>query len=402
MLDMFRRIYDSLISPPEVPKAENPLRFGLLGASDIAPMSLILPAKTHPEVVIACVAARDRARAEKYAKKHGIESVHDTYQDCIYIPLPNSHHYEWAIRAIKAGKHVLLEKPCTSNGAEARKLFEHPAVTAPNAPVLLEAFHYTFHPAWQSFMQLIHHDPLAGPVKSAESYFYLPRGYFGKDDIRFRAMLDDSHPVVESVEFRKISESEHRGNTAEDLEQIDEAVMATFRSKAGAVGKLVADFSLAGSILGVKAPRLGWPKCVAELEEKEVSEEKVKLADGEKHLMQRTVTLYNHIAPVIYHSIVVEDQHSIRRNGTTTVKSWGNKTTIKAYDWADKSDGHPGGTSWSTYRYQLEEFVNRVRGRKGTGVWVEHQSSIDQMDVLDEMYKKGGLKIRPSRQIDED
>ena len=76
-------------------------------------------------------------------------------------------------------------------------------------------------------------------------------------------MLGDSHPVVESVEFRKLSESEHRGKTAEDLEQIDEAVMATFRSKAGAVGKLVADFSLAGSILGVKAPRLGWPKCVA-------------------------------------------------------------------------------------------------------------------------------------------
>lgn len=43
-------------------------------------MSLILPAKTHSEIIIACVAARDRARAEKYAKKHGIEGVHDTYQ----------------------------------------------------------------------------------------------------------------------------------------------------------------------------------------------------------------------------------------------------------------------------------------------------------------------------------
>lgn len=269
-------------------------------------------------------------------------------------------------------------------------------------------------------MQLIHHDPLAGPVKSADSYFYLPRGYFGKDDIRFRfalsggctmdfatycvshvrAMLGDSHPVVESVEFRKLSESEHRGKTAEDLEQIDEAVTATFRSKTGAVGRLFADFSLTGSILGFKVPGLGWPKCVAELEEKEVSEEEVKLGDGEKHFVQRTVTLYNHIAPVVYHSIVVEDQHSIRLDGTTTVKSWENKNTIKAYDWPDKSDGRPGGTSWSTYRYQLEEFVNRVRGRKGTGVWVEHQSSVDQMDVLDDMYKKGGLKIRPSRNID--
>lgn len=269
-------------------------------------------------------------------------------------------------------------------------------------------------------MQLIHHDSLAGPVKSAASYFYIPRGYFGKDDIRFRyalsggctmdlatycvshirAMLGDSHPVVESVEFRKISESEHRGQTAEDLEHVDEAVVATFRSKTGAVGRLNADLSLTGSFLGVKVPRMGWPKCVAELEQKEVSEEKETLRDGEKHFVQRTVTLYNHIGPVIYHSIVVEDQHSIRRDGTTTVKSWAKKNTIKTYDWPDKSDGRPGGASWPTYRYQLEEFVNRIRGRKGTGMWVEHQSSMDQMAVLDEMYEKGGLKVRPSREVD--
>lgn len=335
----------------------------------------------------------------------------------MYIPLPNSHHYEWAIRAIKAGKHVLLEKPCTSNATEARKLFGHPSVTAPNAPVLLEAFHYTFHPIWQTFMQLIHHDPLAGPVKSVASYLYMPRGYFGKDDIGFRyalsggctidlapycvshirGMLGDSRPVVENVTLRMISKSDYRDKQAEDLEQIDEAVMATFRSETGAVGRLDADLCLAGSFLGVKVPRMGWPKCVAELEEKEVSDaKKEKLGDGERHFVQRTVTLYNHIGPWIYHSIVVEDRHSIKRE-TTTVKSWTKKSTIKAYDWLDKSDGRPGGASWSTYRYQLEEFVNRVRGRKGTGVWVEHQSSMDQMAVLDEMYEKGGLKVRPSR-----
>ncbi|KAE8555212.1 hypothetical protein EYB25_003760 [Talaromyces marneffei] len=433
MFGMFRRIYESFISPPEVPKTDNALRFGLLGASDIAPMSLLRPAKTHPEVIIACVAARDRARAEEYAKKHGIEGVHDSYQDvlndpsidCIYIPLPNSHHYEWAIRAIAAGKHVLLEKPSTSNGAEAKKLFEHPVVTAPNAPVLLEAFHYPFHPTWQTFMQLIHNDPLAGPVKSAASYFSTPRGYFGKDDIRFRyalsggcnmdlatycvsqirQILGDSRPKVESVTFRTLSKSEHPENEVEDLEQIDEAVTATFKSKTGAVGRIGSDFALTGTFLGMKVPKLEWAKCIAELEEKEVSGEEeegkqTKLGDGEKHYVQRMVTLYNHIGPVVYHSIVVEDKHSIKRDGTTTVKSWTQKNTIKAYDWPDKSDGRQGGASWSTYRHQLEEFVNRVKGRKGTGVWVEHQSSMDQMAVLDEMYEKGGLKVRPSRAVE--
>jgi hypothetical protein len=211
-------------------------------------------------------------------------------------------------------------------------------------------------------------------------------------------MLGDSKPVVESVEFRTLSKSEHRDKQLEDLEQIDEAVTATFKSKSGAVGRLDADLCLTGSILGIKVPRIGWPKCVAELEEKEVHE-KEKLGDGEKHFVQRTVTLYNHIAPVIYHSIIVADKHSIKHEART-IKSWTKENTIKAYDWPDKSDGRPGGASWSTYRYQLEEFVNRVKGRKGTGVWVTGQSSMDQMAVLDEMYEKGGLKVRPSRQID--
>lgn len=274
-------------------------------------------------------------------------------------------------------------------------------------------------------MQLIHNDPLAGPVKSAASYFSTPRGYFGKDDIRFRyalsggcnmdlatycvsqirQILGDSRPKVESVTFRTLSKSEHPENEVEDLEQIDEAVTATFKSKTGAVGRIGSDFALTGTFLGMKVPKLEWAKCIAELEEKEVSGEEeegkqTKLGDGEKHYVQRMVTLYNHIGPVVYHSIVVEDKHSIKRDGTTTVKSWTQKNTIKAYDWPDKSDGRQGGASWSTYRYQLEEFVNRVKGRKGTGVWVEHQSSMDQMAVLDEMYEKGGLKVRPSRAVE--
>ena len=84
-----------------------------------------------------------------------------------------------------------------------------------------------------------------------------------------RAMLGDSHPVVESVKFRTMSQSQYqyRDKSQEDLEQIDEAVTATFKSKTGAVGILDADLSLSGRFLGMKVPSLGWPKCVAELEE---------------------------------------------------------------------------------------------------------------------------------------
>ena len=65
--------------PPEVPKAPSPVRFGILGAAAITLPALVIPAKSHPEVVLKGVAARDRARAEALARTHGIERVYDSY-----------------------------------------------------------------------------------------------------------------------------------------------------------------------------------------------------------------------------------------------------------------------------------------------------------------------------------
>ena len=55
-----------------------------------------------------------------------------------------------------------------------------------------------------------------------------------------------------------------------------------------------------------------------------------------------------------------------------------------------------GEKSWSTYRYQLEEFVNRVKGRDGSGAWIQGEESIKQMDMLDKTYEKAGMELRPS------
>ena len=83
-----------------------------------------------PEVEVVAVAARDRARAEKFARKHGIPTVHDSYEalladptiDAVYNPLPNGLHGEWTIAALEAGKHVLCEKPFTANAEEAEEV----------------------------------------------------------------------------------------------------------------------------------------------------------------------------------------------------------------------------------------------------------------------------------------
>lgn len=139
-----------LFNPPKAKKEPSALRFGILGAARIAPNALIAPAKSHPDVVIAAVAARDESKARAYAKTHGIATVYhgnDGYQklledptiDCIYNPLPNGLHYEWTMRALAAGKHVLLEKPSCNTAEETRKIFE---LAQAKGLVCLEAFHF--------------------------------------------------------------------------------------------------------------------------------------------------------------------------------------------------------------------------------------------------------------------
>jgi hypothetical protein len=69
-----------MLEPPQPEKESNPLRFGILGAANIAPPALINPALSHPGVVVAAVAARDEARAQAYATKHKIAKVFKSYQ----------------------------------------------------------------------------------------------------------------------------------------------------------------------------------------------------------------------------------------------------------------------------------------------------------------------------------
>ena len=110
--------------------ATDRVRIGTLGAARIAPGALIKPARKVADAEVVAVAARDPARAEKFARKHKIPKVHATYDDvigdpdvdAIYNPLPNGLHAEWTLKAITAGKHVLCEKPFTSNAAEAEQV----------------------------------------------------------------------------------------------------------------------------------------------------------------------------------------------------------------------------------------------------------------------------------------
>src|ERR1700690_3407252 len=130
---------------------QRPFRFGILGAARIAPDALIKAAQNVPAVEVVAIAARDPKRAREFATANGIPRVVATYDDLvndpgldvIYNPLPNSLHCEWSIAALRAGKHVLCEKPLASNAAEAERMTK---AAAESGKILGEAFHYRYHP----------------------------------------------------------------------------------------------------------------------------------------------------------------------------------------------------------------------------------------------------------------
>ena len=156
--------------------AVEPLRIGVLGAARISELSIVGPAAATGTRLVA-VAARDRGRAERFAKSHGIERVLESYADviadpeveAIYNPLANSLHAPWNKAAILAGKHVLTEKPFASNTAEAAQVRD---LARGRSLVLFEGFHYLYHPLMQRLMSLLA-DGKLGELRHVEGTMFM-------------------------------------------------------------------------------------------------------------------------------------------------------------------------------------------------------------------------------------
>jgi predicted dehydrogenase len=155
---------------PACPASDKPaVRIGLLGAAKVAPFSLLHPARRVPcSVRVVAVGARDVARAAKFARSWSIPN-HGDYAtvlssrevEAVYIPLINGLHYEWAAAALKAGKHVLVEKPITSNVYEARKLAR---LAWSRHLVLVEAYHWRHHPIARRLREVVMSGEIGSPV----------------------------------------------------------------------------------------------------------------------------------------------------------------------------------------------------------------------------------------------
>lgn len=326
---------------------QQPLRMGCLGAARIAPAALIRPAHVTEGVTVSALAARDPARAQAFAAKHGIPRVYDSYEalvgsadvDAVYIPLPNGLHGRWTEAALAAGKHVLCEKPFTANAEEARSVAK---VAAGSDRVVMEAFHWRYHPLAARMLEVVRSGEL-GEIRHVESSlcFPLPRWR----DIRWQldlaggSLMDAGCYPVHIVRTLAGSEPEVIDARAKLRSPgIDRWITARLRFPGGATGAVTAAM---------------WSGAFVRTSARVVGE-------------RGTLSVFNPQAPQIFHLL------SVRSGGRTR---------------RERVAGGP------TYQYQLRAFVDAVAGQPT--VLTPPADSVANMELIDSIYRAAGLEPRP-------
>ena len=322
------------------------LRIGILGAARIAPSAVIKPAQHVGEAVIGAVAARDRRRAQEFASKHGIPKVHDSYAalvadpdlDAIYNPLPNGLHAEWTIAALEAGKHVLCEKPFTANANEAEAVA---AVATRTGLVVMEAFHYRYHPLARRMREIVDSNEL-GEIRRVETSLCFPLPKFS--DIRYQydlaggATMDVGTYTVHMARLLGREEPEVVSATAKRRgPDIDRAMRAELKFPSGHTGRITCSM---------------WSSWLIQTYARVIGER------GELHVINPT-------SPQLWHRM------RVKVNGTARSEKFPRKPT---------------------YEYQLEAFCAAVL--RGEPTLTPPPDSIANMRVLDAIYLAAGMKPR--------
>ena len=324
---------------------QEPLRIGTLGAAGITPAALMEPAKEIDGVVVAAVAARDRNRAEQFAERHHIPLVYDHYDnviadeslDVIYNPLPISHHLEYTVKALRAGKHVLCEKSFALNAREAEEMH---AVAQDTGLVLIEAFHYRYHPIFQRALEIVESGTL-GKLEHIDARFVV--GTPNAENIRMHydtgggATMDmGCYPIswlrhITREEPKVVAATAKIGNPDVDL-------------------RLEVDYQLQDGLTATTVGSMCDPGFAADME--------IRGSDGHMRVV-------NPLVP----------QH-------------GNKIELTVG--TDSSEEEF--TRRSTYAFQLEAFVDAVDN--GTQLPTDSADAVKQMRVIDAAYLAAGMKTR--------
>jgi predicted dehydrogenase len=167
------------------------IRWGVLSTAKIGTEKVIPAMQLGEYCKFTAIASRQLEKAQAAARRLSIEKAYGSYEelladcdvDAVYLPLPNHLHVPWAIKALKAGKHVLCEKPLGLNAAEAQELLEA-SRKFPRLKVM-EAFMYRYHPQWQWVKQRVSEGKI-GELRTIQSFF----SYYNSDTNNIRNKAD--------------------------------------------------------------------------------------------------------------------------------------------------------------------------------------------------------------------
>ncbi|KAF8153221.1 NAD(P)-binding protein [Crassisporium funariophilum] len=362
-------------NPPVAPKAadDQVIKFGILSTAALSVDAIIVPSKVHAEVVVYAVAGRSPPKVEAFAKKHGIGKVHsgsECYQaliddpnvDAVYIPLPNSMHYEWSMKALKAGKHVLVEKPIANTADEARKMHE---LAEQKGLTLVEGMHTRYHPAVQRVKQIVESGEL-GAVKHVKSTMIFPAGiitpYTSESFEQGRgAMMDIGSYTMDMV--RNMSSSNPTSVTSASYKTTPPSPKADDESEVQLV--------LPDNVTATLKQVMFSPFTLGFIPPMPVFEVSVQCETG-------TVTMSYFMIAHIYHAI--------------TVKSGGETRVEKAYGFTEgKAKGE---VWWTTFMHQLGAFADVVKKREPR-TWYGKEESVANMEACEMVYGKMDIGVRP-------
>lgn len=297
---------------------------------------------------------------------------------------------------------MLLEKPSVSNIEEAELLFQSPLLSQPNAPVLMEAFHNRFTPAFQLFVSLCDHPNVSHVVARA----LIPSFVAKDDDIRFNydlaggTMMDVGGYPLAAVRCAMGADPTEcleadLTRMPPPLDKCDTKCHVKYQFPGGAVGEVVGSLREPNTSLGFATITVAHkPELVQDYED---GRDK-----GLRITRQRTVHFVNFMFAPHYHRIDIDDTITEERKSSpaSTTKVTHRKETKKAYTFREMGVDQPGEAHWSTYRWMLEQFVNQVKGRPVRGFSTPssslHEDSMAQVKALDMTYEKSGLGLRPT------
>ena len=326
------------------------IRFGALGAARITPAALLEPARRNPEVEVRAIASRSRRRARRLAAKGGVREVLNDYRevvehpevDAIYIALPISHHREWTLRALAAGKAVLCEKSLAANEREAREM----AAAADRAGLLLvEAFHHRYHPVFGRALEICRSGAI-GDLRRLTGVFHGP--VRRRRGLRRNIRLDYAAGGGATMDRGCYPLSWLRHLTGEEPEVVSaEAIVGPPEIDL----RLDAELAFPGGATGAISSSM-------RREDRSRAELVVEGSRG-------TLTVVNPVTPQFGHEIRIETGGS---SETETV------------------------TRRPTYDFQLAAFARAFR--TGERLPTDAADAVAQMRLVDAAYRAAGLRVR--------